>query len=469
MNITLRIPEEVIKIISRLDVKETRKEWLYFFYYYFYICSINVKPVKFEKSYSSKILRDVFSDEYIHYERILEENKLLFINRNDKGEKIFFNGDKSFCTTYKLLMTDGPSKLIEIKSANPVKRYLKFRSGIFRKTKDKSINDKTLEILNNLVIDKDIIYKLLQQSILNEKISIKTAQEVETYIEHRTFSAFRIMEKESWNTRDDNGRLYTSFTSLKRCLRNACSFGDNKQLIELDFSNFQPWIISKLADKLFCDNLNIIYYENKWNQNEDWILYCKICQEGELWNYLTKKYNKKRNWVKDCFISEMFKEINIGKSQFHEDGYQSPMYQLLLLEFPSIIKYIEVIKQNNYKLLSQICQSAESMLMIDNILYSCLEEDLRLLSVHDAVFVHEDDFDEVYNIILDIFSNLEIEMPHPKIKKLDKPKENIPIFKRECKKKKIFTEYELKRKEAEDFIQHLEFLDKNGEPFNDKK
>jgi len=179
-----------------------------------------------------------------------------------------------------------------------------------------------------------------------------------------------INNKEIFTVRINNGRVYTSFSSLKRELRKYCTI-DGVALESLDLKSSQPYLLIHYLKSKYPDSIGIKrLYDILVNDDiYDWII--KKCDE-ELSYHI-----KSRDDCKILMFSYIFKKTNKGNDK---------VQKLFKKIFPDVYEIISkerkiFMKQNTT--LADYLQSLEAEIFIP----VCEKYVSRgCLSVHDSLY-----------------------------------------------------------------------------------
>ena len=117
--------------------------------------------------------------------------------------------------------------------------------------------------------------------------------------------------------------------------------------------------------------------------------YRTLCEKGEIYTYLTKKYYKKlteqkgfehaKKHLKDEMLILMFGEVSDKKK----------LYKIFEREFPiTLNSFVELRKKMNGSELAILLQKMESNLVVRTIMPKLLKEGIGCLTIHDAVAVN---------------------------------------------------------------------------------
>lgn len=324
----------------------------------------------------------------------------------------------------------------------------------------KRVNNKTKDLLSNNNIPE---YRFLRNCLLEVEIDFENAlKELETaYIEKRklkdkeikTNKGFYITKsKRTFN--DDtfnsylsilnlvnNGesnfdickttnRVYSNITSLPEMLRPFLTY-KKENLLYLDISSSQPYLFYSILTKEVKKRK---YLKNQESLERDGYgkeergNYCLISpdfyneveffgallSDGKLYSFLKDKLNE--NGI-DVDVKKakklLFKKWFYCKPNDKTDHIKQTFRSC----FPQISIYIDYLKKEDYKFLSIKLCKIESELVTRRIAKRIQEEISKpfLLTIHDGLLTIADQFDEVYNIMLEELESFVGIRPHIKI------------------------------------------------------
>ena len=123
------------------------------------------------------------------------------------------------------------------------------------------------------------------------------------------------------------------------------------------------------------------------NEIEDAVRYLKLCEEGQVYEYLGNKAGidisttKKRNTLKKKVFSQV---LFARRHEMHGD-----VAKAFQQTFPSIWKMIREVKQTDYKRLAHWMQRLESQFVIDRVVenFRTKNPEAFVMTIHDSVLV----------------------------------------------------------------------------------
>ena len=180
--------------------------------------------------------------------------------------------------------------------------------------------------------------------------------------------ALKVNFSNLWFKVSDEGRFYNSLTNLSYTTLSFLSL-KGKSVVELDVVNCQPLLLSL-----------IVTHEG----------YKKDVQDGVFYEKMADMYGVTRNEFKMLSYRYIFFNNNTLKS--------GRVYNALESIYPGLIKEINEIR--NEMNISRELQKIESSILVDKI----GQLDYKMMLRHDAVFVYEEDYKIVCDILKKEFS-----------------------------------------------------------------
>lgn len=316
-----------------------------------------------------------------------------------------------------------------------------------RKKENKNYNHLNKWFTNKLTIDYDLV-----QDFLEEEWSYKNNHEVlrdfslvkkkvkspyQQY-EYAKLSAQFIYSGQFMYKVDENvQRYHSNLTNMRGILRNALKY-DGQQLVSVDISNSQPFLSLLLLQTEFWEQLRIIHQkkclknrephtyfhtsldkfyinlyerlervikENKLEgsliifvqtmltllntmDKEDFAVYEeKVCQ-GELYDYLLKRFNEERrlNYLTrdDAKIAVLQAFFSANQFLYQKDAQLKLLFKQT---FEEVYAVLAEVKRGSKELLPVLLQNIESYLVIEVIARRIAKEHpkLPLFTIHDSL------------------------------------------------------------------------------------
>ena len=169
-------------------------------------------------------------------------------------------------------------------------------------------------------------------------------------------------------------RVYTNITQLNRIYRKYLSFC-GRPILMTDIRNSQillgiPVIINKMKE---CNDYDIN------NLPQDFLFFKKLCEDGNLYDYLMDKCDYQD--TRDQFKKNFYKEVWFCKN----GNWKTTLRNYFQNHFPTITKYIKLIKAKDYKAFPSELSKFEASIMIDFVFETMTQEGRKVLTLHDAI------------------------------------------------------------------------------------
>ena len=157
------------------------------------------------------------------------------------------------------------------------------------------------------------------------------------------------------------GRIFHTYSNLKRDLRNFIYHVSGEQLIEIDISNSQPFFLGLIASQI--------------EQTEDTKRFLDIVTNGKFYSYLRTALE-----IPDDVDDKDFKQDVL--TMLYCPSYWNIKHKQKFDElFPTINQLIQVLKADDYKRLAQELQKMESDIMINTIAPRLLKEMIDFIPI----------------------------------------------------------------------------------------
>jgi len=432
--IKVTIPESLITHLKQLNLKQNLLHKIYVFVSILIYYSLNKKYKDSFIPLHSNILIKLFSSYYLKFISKLKELSIIQVNNQyltskdhpltaiSKKYKLynssFYNSKLIQISFSDIKLTKRLNKLYSLRVAGtgdvtynsykPYKQLTRERlKNIFSNSKfpygKSSIIPEPKETNSNIVTDakydnlkfwlNSIEFDIPSAKLYLEKNKNKFTYKQINSIEH-IINLFQT--KEPLHLKQCKaGRLFSVVTQMPKVLRQFLKYknfnGEYDNLVMLDISNFQPFIINKYL------------YDYNLQNNKDSKQWYKLTSSGKIYQYLVELYNKQKN-IKRKVSKQTIKQrlVSIINSQTPEPTEQTILYKLLVNKFPSIINLFKQIKEQDYKQMSYQLQSFESKLMIQDIAIPFSY--LFILTIHDGVIIREVDVNTYQRYFMDAFS-----------------------------------------------------------------
>lgn len=220
-----------------------------------------------------------------------------------------------------------------------------------------------------------------------------------------------IAEKHHTQTVGTTGRVYNCITSLNRKLRPALVY-NGKPLESVDIRNSQPALLAKLV----IDDLE----ERQKAHPGDLIKYIELTSKGEFYNYIYNVTHRtiSKDDIKHKFLTDIFakkKWVKTKSGIVVSRNYHSEVEDVFRQEFPTVFKYICKTNQadsksgitllRSHSVLIRKLQRIESELVIHDAALRALDQNLFILTLHDAVFCEAGQSEIVAEVMLQAASD----------------------------------------------------------------
>lgn len=214
-----------------------------------------------------------------------------------------------------------------------------------------------------------------------------------------------IFANEYWSVITENGRWYNSFTNLKSIYRKYIKFNaaDTQTKYNLDIKSSQPTIIANLFNRNFLKNdlvlevltLDEIKFIDANINRKDVKKYLEITHRSDVYTYLANKVGESRGWAKKNFYN-----------LFGPNYFNSKFIKLFTEEFPTVMEFINLVKNSDYKRLANILQKIEAAIVLYTVSPQLLKFNYKFLTIHDAFLVNASDIQGIKSIIYDTFNKI---------------------------------------------------------------
>jgi hypothetical protein len=203
-----------------------------------------------------------------------------------------------------------------------------------------------------------------------------------------------------------NGRVDTNLTSLKSEYKQFII--SNKDLVQIDIINSQPFILYLYLNSLLCTN-NLTNYEKKELE-----MYGDWTSSGMFYEMFERTYFK--NTGKTLTRKEI---KNIMFCIFYsKNGSYRKEKNIFKSILPNIMNFIEKEKEVKHNEFAIKLQKIESKICIDVICQRLDKEGIEYYTIHDAWLVDKSEVDKVVKIIHREFYNNLYRRPELKIEKI---------------------------------------------------
>ena len=236
------------------------------------------------------------------------------------------------------------------------------------------------------------IYDNMKSLIFNDQLSTKQIKELRSLsVEARqsiTFLIEKIKNKDFFFSRDyKTGRIFHNISNLKREIRLNFTFSGGQHIIEIDVKNCQPLLLGKFV----TDPVELQRFK-EITESEDTDFY-----EWIQANLPVYGPGLTRDKIKEKVYQVIFGEIELTHTK--------PIYKLLAHHFPSLIRNIIKIKENNHNALAIELQRLEASIMIGKVVSEHKKARIPIITVHDSVLVPADCAEKSAKILAEAFKD----------------------------------------------------------------
>ena len=215
--------------------------------------------------------------------------------------------------------------------------------------------------------------------------------------------------------RDDQGRFYSGITNLSKFFRGSIMIPDYGDLWNVDLKNSQPFhLIALLSDDFYKPGKHLNCFQFKdlktskhhsttairmrevlsnLKDNQDMIDFQRFIINGTLYDVLAEKLGKAnpklfggREEAKGTFLQLMYRDQKKKNPEMHEAWKQVERL------FPSIVSFMNALKEDDYKYPSLLLQAIEAYLILEVVTKSLAKKYpfMPMLTIHDSVITDEE-------------------------------------------------------------------------------
>jgi len=400
----------------------------------------------------ARFLDIIYPKKYVKYLEWLENNGILFPNRNEQGGKSY--SQNRHCTYYRFnpqLLSKPLTNRHYRKELITSQRTLKSISILIGKGREclqinrnrtplEYIHHQLLQMLKQINFDVDraeeFITKVKSGEVIVRETKNKKPRPYGDYLE----LMIAINESRAPLSIVDlfGERLYTPITNLWKELRQFVYFKDNpnERLVELDIANSQPYFSSiclqpDVMEKLLPEFAHCIPLLRNYSNNENLLLYQKLNRNGQIYEHWMNARKMDRNTAKLDFLANvMFSRVKPRKPETKEARkifkHHFPVVDYLFgyikklseKELPFIVTtYTDKHgrfqgRKSYFKNLSCAMQRAESRLFIKRICPALIQNGIpRFLTIHDSILVEPAYAEKALERMKNEFVKLGVEPP----------------------------------------------------------
>ena len=358
---------------------------------------------------SSALLKQVMP--FRHYAQIL--GRLVTAGLLEKSANYFVGKQ---CSSYRL---------------GPVAKRSGFRKYIFRNPKFASKVEKFAESqrIDNLMPlevgecdDQSVIF-----AIEANLEAMSVSEDAPVGISPEDLPLVRIKDGDKFCKICPQQRVHTSLSNLKRDYRKHLRL-DGQKLACVDVKCCQPMLLALVicSQSLPCGESFAARLKSlKWATNipkvscdpesEDYQLYLSLCARGRLYEFLLGRLGWPPTKAKRDKLKKLFLAVIYGKPR----DADTKVGKVFMVAFPTVWETILSLKANNHAQLPRLMQCLEAHVVVFSFGKAMASKypGVRWLSLHDAIFVGEEDIAIVQNVLEDIFNSCVGVLPMLKIEK----------------------------------------------------
>ncbi len=201
-----------------------------------------------------------------------------------------------------------------------------------------------------------------------------------------------INSKDMHNSFDDHGRFHTSFTNLRKELRQFLQV-DGKKLLDLDIKTSQPLFLAQILK-----NYNGLgTYDRFIDITENQDIYLFLLNKNP--QYLKSTLKDSRDAIKKDILTSLFDP---------QKTTAIPYNKLLNDEFPEVYTFVKHYKKYEGEFLWKTLQSLESNFIYNIIFKKINDLNLFCITIHDSIMFQEKDkkvIEEIWYQELKILKN----------------------------------------------------------------
>jgi hypothetical protein len=185
--------------------------------------------------------------------------------------------------------------------------------------------------------------------------------------------------KDFYVHRDEDGRLYTNFTSLPKIMRPFISLdGVRIVLREVDVSACMAFILG-------------ILLQRDWFSSKDTDLFIKMSQEPDFYAKMASYIGYESTDLKTEFLTMLNAK----------NGHRTvlPIYNKFIEKFPNVADFINETNEENQANLYHACIKIESKVMVDMAYGRLMSYSRKAFGIHDGILVEPQDVDLASRLI----------------------------------------------------------------------
>ena len=215
--------------------------------------------------------------------------------------------------------------------------------------------------------------------------------------------------------RDEQGRFYSGITNLSKFFRGSIMIPGCSDLWNVDLKNSQPFhLLALLNDDFYKTGRHLNCFQFKYlktskhhstiairmravlpilKDRQDMIVFKDLIHRGVLYDELAMKLGDgnpelfgSRDEAKGTFLQLMYRDQNKNNPKMYEAWKQVESI------FPSIVSFINALKEDDYKYPSLLLQAIEAHLILEVVTKSLAKKypHMPMLTIHDSVITDEE-------------------------------------------------------------------------------
>ncbi|MBS1623439.1 MAG: hypothetical protein JST83_05430 [Bacteroidetes bacterium] len=379
----------------------------------------------------SELLKEIGSENYAAYIRLLETHNIVERVRNDDGQLSYATGGHS--ARFRWAKPVGRTKLSfrfeVITDHRTIKSILRSRD------RHATVAVKIPDVIE---ANREVFEQLRQ--FTGQAVFLSSDFETVSHAIKPLFSEQVMNGSLSWHSVCSFGnRYHTQFTSLPKEFRQYIRFKDDMDAVPimLDFANSQPYFSSIIAgndliEKLAPEFLPLKPLISNCCSASDFLHYKALCATGKLYDHFTTASTLSRQDVKDyLFKAVLFAKKSVrGKDFIFRRDFQKVFpsvvamadairnldeHDLPLLKDiirPANVKFKSRYSNHSHKILPALMQRLESRIIYRYIVPDMIAAGLGpFITIHDAFIILPSHEQEARNIISTCFERFGVQPP----------------------------------------------------------
>jgi hypothetical protein len=192
----------------------------------------------------------------------------------------------------------------------------------------------------------------------------------------------RLYQSSWWSKVDSFGRYHTPLTSLSKGIRNSLRC-NGKEIVGLDFANFQPALLALLSKAGFPERERKNYFT--------------LCKKGQIYEYMADRcplYSSRKE-AKMGFLTMLNMKNAVMRNM--------PMFSAFEESFPTYAHLIQRVKKDDHRDMARFLQRTEAEIVFGGVVRSFkTKSDSPFFTVHDAIYTTRSEKDLMRSIIQEV-------------------------------------------------------------------